>query len=124
MIPGQNLSATAPLVVSGRGLHTGRPAEVRIVPANAGHGIQFKRADLPGTRPFPARARQVVSTERGTHLGRGKATVMTVEHLMAAFSGLGIDHALVEVRGPEVPGLDGSALWDGYGCGRRCGGIV
>ena len=100
----------APVAISGRGLHTGIDSEVRIVPAPAGHGIQFRRIDLPGSRPIPARAQQVVSTERGTHLGLGKASVMTVEHLMAAFSGLGIDHAMVEVRGREMPGLDGSAL--------------
>jgi UDP-3-O-[3-hydroxymyristoyl] N-acetylglucosamine deacetylase len=81
---------------------------LRLHPAPADAGIVFERADLGGL-PIAASARNVRSTSLNTTLAAGGASVGTVEHLMAAFAGLGIDNARIEVDGPEVPILDGSA---------------
>ncbi|MDO5295471.1 MAG: UDP-3-O-acyl-N-acetylglucosamine deacetylase [bacterium] len=90
---------------SGVGIHTGQNGRVRICPAAAGEGIRFKgRSEI-----IPALAEYVVSTARSTALGKGEETISTVEHLLAALWGLGIDNALIEFSGPEVPILDGSA---------------
>ena len=97
---------------SGIGLHTGAEIKVRVLPARADKGISFIRKDLPGSKPIKAVASNVVATSYATTLGyKGKRefTVSTVEHLMAALYGLGVDNAVVEVHGPEVPILDGSA---------------
>lgn len=94
----------------GVGLHSG--CEVRLVlkPAPAGHGIVFRRTDLGLS--IPARFDRVVETRLSTAIGLpdlSEARVGTIEHLMAALAGLGVDNALIEVDGPEVPILDGSA---------------
>ncbi|MFV2092261.1 MAG: UDP-3-O-acyl-N-acetylglucosamine deacetylase [Hyphomicrobiales bacterium] len=98
---------------SGTGVHTGRPARVTLNPAEAGTGIRFRRIDLSnGTRSTVVRAdwRNVRSTQLCTVLGNEDViTVMMVEHLLAALSGLGIDNVDVHLNGPEVPILDGSA---------------
>jgi UDP-3-O-[3-hydroxymyristoyl] N-acetylglucosamine deacetylase len=94
---------------TGVGLHTGRTVSLRIRPAPADTGIRFVRTDLRPRVEIPARIENVVSSTLATTLGRGPSTVGTVEHLLAAFLGLGIDNAVVEVEGPEVPILDGSA---------------
>ncbi len=72
-------------------------------------GIVFQRTDLPGSADIPARAANVGETNLGTTLIQGEAKVSTVEHLLSAFAGLGIDNARVEVNAPEVPIMDGSA---------------
>lgn len=95
--------------LSGKGLHTGKPANLTIQPAAAQHGIQFCRTDLDDRPVVPATASAVQSTTRCTIIAKGEATVSTVEHLMAAFSGCGVTNALIEIDGPEVPILDGSA---------------
>lgn len=92
----------------GRGLHTGRPVHVRLCPAPADTGIVFERTDLGGAR-VEALASNVCSTRRSTMLGRGKAKVGTVEHVLSALLGLGIDNALIEIDSAEMPILDGSA---------------
>jgi UDP-3-O-[3-hydroxymyristoyl] N-acetylglucosamine deacetylase len=92
---------------TGIGVHSGRRAQLVIRPAEADHGIVFRRTDL--AQDIPARFDNVVDTRLCTVLGRGSARVGTVEHLMAALSALGIDNALIEVNGPEIPILDGSA---------------
>ncbi len=94
---------------SGVGIHLGKKATVKIKPAPADQGIWFARVDLGPKALIPARSGSVFSTARGTHLAKGKASVHTVEHLLASLSGLGVDNALVEISGPEVPVLDGSA---------------
>jgi UDP-3-O-[3-hydroxymyristoyl] N-acetylglucosamine deacetylase len=91
---------------AGVGLHTGHPGHVRITPAKAGSGLRFR---LEGAVEFPARADYVVDTRRATMLGVGKHTVSTVEHLLSAMLGMGIDNALISVEGPEIPVMDGSA---------------
>ncbi|ACG72251.1 UDP-3-0-acyl N-acetylglucosamine deacetylase [Anaeromyxobacter sp. K] len=92
---------------TGVGLHSGRPATLTLAPAPADAGITFVRMDL-GVE-IPARNEHVVDTMLSTSLGRGSARVATVEHVMAALHGMGIDNCRVEVDGPEIPILDGSA---------------
>jgi UDP-3-O-acyl N-acetylglucosamine deacetylase len=90
----------------GAGLHTGAPARVRLLPAPAGHGLRFRLNDAV---EFPARADYVVDTLRCTVVGSGEHRVSTVEHLLSALLGCGIDNALIAVDGPEIPAEDGSA---------------
>ena len=94
--------------VEGVGLHSGVPATVRILPATADSGLQFARRDLGGLT-IPASHRHVRGSSLATTLKRGRASVATVEHLLAALHGLGVDNARIEIDGPEVPILDGSA---------------
>ncbi|MDP2800191.1 MAG: UDP-3-O-acyl-N-acetylglucosamine deacetylase [Deltaproteobacteria bacterium] len=94
---------------SGIGLHSGLEVNLIIKPAPANTGIIFKRTDLPGKPSVPAHYKYITDTTLATTLGVGDASVATVEHLMAAFMGMGIDNALVEIDGSEVPSLDGSA---------------
>jgi UDP-3-O-[3-hydroxymyristoyl] N-acetylglucosamine deacetylase len=103
---------TTPIHYVGIGLHSGKHVSMRILPAGADHGIRFTRRDLPqNENQFPARWDQVAGTVLSTTLGnRFGHYIATVEHLLAAFSGLGIDNADVILDGPEVPILDGSAI--------------
>jgi UDP-3-O-[3-hydroxymyristoyl] N-acetylglucosamine deacetylase len=95
----------------GVGLHSGRRAHLRIGPAPVDTGIQFRRTDLAGMGAvIPASWSHVVDTRLCTVIGNADGVVVgTVEHLMAAFAGAGIDNATVEIDGPEVPIMDGSA---------------
>ena len=95
--------------VTGVGLHTGAHTTVTFHPAPANHGIRFQRVDLPGTPVIRAEASKVVRTNRSTTLGQGEAEVSTVEHALSALSGMGVDNALIEIDGIEMPILDGSA---------------
>jgi UDP-3-O-[3-hydroxymyristoyl] N-acetylglucosamine deacetylase len=90
----------------GVGLHTGLPGRVRILPAKAGAGLRFR---LDDSVEFPARGDYVIDTRRATMLGIGERTVSTVEHLLSAILGMGVDNALLCVDGPEIPVMDGSA---------------
>lgn len=95
---------------TGVGLHSGVKVSMTLRPAAANAGITFVRTDLPGRPRIPARWDHVVDTRLCTVLGNGEGvTVGTVEHLMAAFAGLGIDNAEVEVNAPELPVMDGSS---------------
>lgn len=96
--------------MTGVGLHSGRTVQLVLRPARPDQGIRFVRSDLPESMAIPAYYKNVVNTQLATTLGRGKAAVSTVEHLMAALQGAGIDNLTVEVDGPEIPILDGSAL--------------
>jgi UDP-3-O-[3-hydroxymyristoyl] N-acetylglucosamine deacetylase/3-hydroxyacyl-[acyl-carrier-protein] dehydratase len=96
--------------LEGTGLHSGAKIQLEIHPAPEGHGIQFKRTDLEGDPLIKAASNKVFNTERHTVLGTEKANIATVEHLMSAFYALSIDNALVEINGPELPIMDGSAL--------------
>ncbi len=94
---------------SGIGLHTGRQIHLTLRPAGKGKGIVFVRTDLGGTA-IPADAAHVVPSSLSTILKSGDATVQTVEHLMSAISALEIDNLVIELDGPELPALDGSAF--------------
>jgi UDP-3-O-[3-hydroxymyristoyl] N-acetylglucosamine deacetylase len=94
---------------TGIGLHSGQPVQLTLHPARAGSGVVFVRTDLPLPVEVPAIHSAVTSTRLATTLGRGDATVGTVEHLLAALCGLGIDNVRVEVDGPEIPVMDGSS---------------
>jgi UDP-3-O-[3-hydroxymyristoyl] N-acetylglucosamine deacetylase len=94
----------------GVGLHTGAKVSLTLNPAPADSGIVFLRKDRPGEAPIEALFHRVCDTTMCTTLGRpGGAMVSTVEHLMAALAACEIDNALIEVGGPEVPVMDGSA---------------
>src|SRR5215472_9530431 len=90
---------------TGVGLHTGKKVLMTLRPAPADSGIVFRRTDLPHPVDIRAHAENVGDTM----LGKGEARVSTVEHLLSAFAGLGIDNAIVELSAPEVPIMDGSA---------------
>ncbi len=94
---------------TGVGVHTGRKVSIVLRPAAPGTGIVFCRSDLPGNPAIPARAHNVTDTRMATVIERDGARVSTVEHLMSAFAGLGIDNAYVDISGEEVPIMDGSA---------------
>jgi UDP-3-O-[3-hydroxymyristoyl] N-acetylglucosamine deacetylase len=94
---------------TGVGLHSGRKVYMTLRPAAENAGIVFRRVDLDPPVDIPADARLVGDTMLGTSLVQGEATVATVEHLLAAFAGLGIDNAYVDLSAPEVPIMDGSA---------------
>ena len=99
----------ASFTIDGIGLHTGEACTLTVHPADGGHGYVFKRTDLPDTPSIPADCDLVVETRRGTTLEKGGVRVYTTEHLLAALYGCGIDNALIELSGPEVPILDGSS---------------
>lgn len=100
---------SGPIGCDGVGLHTGQPVKMTLNPAPADHGIVFVRTDLARPVEIPATARYVVNTELATTVGREGTRIGTVEHLLAALSGLGIDNVRIELDGPEVPIMDGSA---------------
>ena len=94
---------------TGVGLHSGNKVTMQLSPAPVDTGIVFRRTDLSPIRDIPARADQVDETDLSTSLGRGEFQVTTVEHLLSALCGLGIDNAFIEIDSPEVPIMDGSA---------------
>jgi UDP-3-O-[3-hydroxymyristoyl] N-acetylglucosamine deacetylase/3-hydroxyacyl-[acyl-carrier-protein] dehydratase len=97
------------VTLEGVGLFTGAAVRMTIQPASPGEGIRFRRMDLEGQPTIPARVEHVTDRPRRTVLKQGSATVETIEHAMAAFAALGIDNATIELDGPEVPAMDGSA---------------
>ncbi|MCP4007308.1 MAG: UDP-3-O-acyl-N-acetylglucosamine deacetylase [bacterium] len=94
---------------TGIGLHTGKPVDVVLRPAAAGTGILFSRTDQGRQVRFPARAEWVVDTRLATTLGNDDVRLSTIEHLISALRGMGVDNCTVEVAGPELPIMDGSA---------------
>lgn len=96
--------------LKGIGLHTGIETEITICPAPTNHWFVFKRIDLANKPLILADVAYVIETNRGIVLEKDGAKIHTPEHLLSALVGLGIDNALIEVNGPEVPILDGSAL--------------
>src|SRR5439155_18283143 len=98
-----------PVEVEGVGLHSGRGVRLRLHPAAADSGIVFVRSD-EGDAPIPASHRLLNDGKLSTTLSRGALVVATVEHLLSALQGLSIDNVRIEMDGPEVPILDGSAL--------------
>ncbi len=95
--------------ISGTGLHTGLLVDMTLKPANPGFGIQFQRIDLPNQPIIKADCDLVTDTSRGTTLQQDDVRVSTVEHLLAALVGMGIDNVLIELNGPEIPIMDGSS---------------
>ena len=100
----------SPVSVRGVGLHTGKHVTLTIKPAEAGHGYRFQRVDLPEQPVIPADVKLVISTNRSTTLKVGEVQVSTVEHVLSALFGSGIDNALLEIDGPEMPIMDGTAM--------------
>lgn len=98
-----------PVTLEGRGLHTGTPSTITILPAPENHGILFRRVDLPDQPVIPADVDHVVDLSRSTTLAVGDARIHTVEHVLAALNGLQIDNARIDISGIELPILDGSA---------------
>lgn len=103
------------IVQSGIGLHSGLKTTVRVLPSS-GNGRYFVRIDLPEQPIIPAKIESVISTTLSTELAVSRTnpqvSIRTVEHLLSALTGMGVDHARIEIDGPEVPLLDGSAkLW-------------
>ncbi|MGB4903993.1 MAG: UDP-3-O-acyl-N-acetylglucosamine deacetylase, partial [Saprospiraceae bacterium] len=96
--------------LNGIGLHTGKNVTMTFLPAPENHGIKFQRIDTPEGVIIPADITRVVSTNRGTAISSGAIVINTVEHALSALAGLGIDNVLIEIDGPEVPILDGSAI--------------
>jgi len=95
--------------ISGTGLHTGVLVDMKLNPAHPGFGIQFKRTDLSDSPLIKADCDLVTDTSRGTTLQIGEAKVSTIEHLLAALTGMGVDNVLIEINGPEIPIVDGSS---------------
>src|SRR5438093_7413528 len=95
--------------MTGVGLHTGARVDLHLRPAAPDSGIVFHRIDLPQRVSIPARAESVGDTRLSSTLKKDGASISTVEHLMSALSGLGIDNLHVDVAGPEIPIMDGSA---------------
>lgn len=94
---------------AGIGLHSGNAVKLFIKPANVNKGIRFVRSDMPGKAMIPASLYRVTDTSLATTLSHKSVKVSTIEHLLAALSGMGIDNATVELDNDEVPIMDGSA---------------
>lgn len=97
------------VVFSGIGLHSGKEVTMTLRPADAGTGVVFHRIDMSPSVSIEAIAKNVVNTRLSTTIGSAGAVVSTIEHLMAALSGCGVDNVHVDIDGPEVPIMDGSA---------------
>lgn len=98
-----------PAVLEGIGLHLGVPCKITFQPAPAKQGIVFRRTDCAGSPRIRAHVSEVSASERRTQLGRGEHAVHTVEHVLAAVSGMGLDDVTIDMNAPEPPILDGSA---------------
>lgn len=98
-----------PITIHGVGLHTGEAVTMTFNPAPVNHGYKFQRIDLESSPVISADVNKVVSTNRGTTLGHGEIQIATVEHTLSALVGLNIDNVLIEINGPEIPIMDGSA---------------
>lgn len=106
----QQKTVSKPALFEGVGLHTGQDITMTVFPAEANHGIHFVRTDLEGNPVVRVDPFHVTETSRSTKLKEGKASIQTIEHLLAAFAYLGIDNAIIEINGSEIPILDGSAM--------------
>ena len=99
-----------PVTMSGIGLHSGQPIQMTLRPAEAGTGIVFHRSEGDQTVSIKATSENVVDTRLATVIGKNGLSVSTIEHLMAALAAFSIDNLHIDIDGPEVPILDGSAL--------------
>lgn len=93
----------------GKGLHTGKEARMAVMPAPVDTGIVFRRVDIEGCPEVEALAENVSNTARSTTISKGDASVSTIEHILSALTGMGVDNAYIEIDNVEVPILDGSA---------------
>ena len=93
----------------GKGLHTGKVAEMIVKPAPVDTGIVFRRTDLGDDATVAALAENVSNTARSTTISSGEASVSTIEHILSALTGMGVDNAYIDIDNVEVPILDGSA---------------
>ncbi len=100
-----------PITVKGSGLHTGQKGTLTFKPALPNHGIKFKRIDIDTHPVIEADINHVVSTDRGTAISKNGAFIYTIEHVLAALTGLGIDNALIELDMEEIPIKDGSSRY-------------
>jgi UDP-3-O-[3-hydroxymyristoyl] N-acetylglucosamine deacetylase/3-hydroxyacyl-[acyl-carrier-protein] dehydratase len=107
--PDKQHTLMSPASISGTGLHTGIMVDLTLKPANPGFGYQFQRTDLPGQPIIKADCDLVTDVSRGTTLEKDGVKVSTVEHVLAALVGMGIDNCLIEINGPEMPIIDGSS---------------
>jgi UDP-3-O-[3-hydroxymyristoyl] N-acetylglucosamine deacetylase len=98
-----------PVAISGIGLHSGRCITMNLRPAEAGTGILFHRSEGERTVTIEAHVSNVVDTRLATVIGKNGLSISTVEHLLAALSALGVDNLHIDIDGPEVPVMDGSA---------------
>lgn len=96
--------------ISGTGLHTGKMVTMKFLPAPKNHGVAFCRVDLENKPVIQADIDNVIDTSRGTTISSKGVTIMTIEHTLAALTGLGIDNVLIEIDAEETPILDGSAI--------------
>lgn len=94
---------------TGVGLHTGQKVKITLRPAQPDTGVVFRRLDLPSAPEIPARGELVGETRLCSCLVQGDTKIYTIEHLMSALAGLGVDNVYVDLDGPEVPIMDGSA---------------
>ena len=99
----------SPAILTGSALHTGEDVTITILPAPAGHGFKFQRVDLPDEPVVEAAAAHVKTVERATTLVQGMVKIHTVEHVISALTGLGVDNALIQMNANEPPIGDGSA---------------
>ena len=107
MLNQQTLNRSASF--SGIGLHSGNRVNLTLLPAPANSGLRFRRVDLEGKPEIEARAENVSETNRSTTLAKGNVKIHTVEHVLAALAGLGVDNAVIELDANEPPIADGSA---------------
>lgn len=107
--PDKQHTLASSISISGTGLHTGILVDMALKPASPGFGIQFQRIDLPNQPVIKADCDLVTDVSRGTTLQVGDAKVSTVEHILAALVGMGVDNVLIELNGPEIPIMDGSS---------------
>ena len=106
MLKQRTLSSS--ITATGVGLHTGKKINLRINPGQPDRGIVFIRTDMTN-EPIKASLKNVHDTRLSTTISNGSSSVSTVEHLLSALAGLGIDNATIELDGPEVPIMDGSS---------------
>ena len=107
--PDKQHTLAGAISISGTGLHTGIHVNMTLKPARPGFGFQFQRIDLPNQPVIKADCDLVTDTGRGTTIEDNGAKVSTVEHVLAALVGMGVDNCLVELNGPEIPIIDGSS---------------
>lgn len=110
-LPVHQATVAGPVRFAGIGLHTGQPVGLVVLPAQAGQGIVFRRTDVTNANPVvPARWDHVIISPLNTRIANlAGVSVSTIEHLMAALAGTGVHNAVIEIDGPEVPIMDGSA---------------
>ena len=109
MACGNQRTVGSPASLAGTSLHTGQPVTLTLKPAPADFGIKFRRVDIPDQPFISADVEKVQTVERATSLAEGSVKVHTVEHILSALTGMGIDNAVIEMDANEPPIGDGSS---------------